>query len=234
MKRVILLAALIWVAEFAKAQTPTPPPGVIETYKVVNGMSIRATVYNVADGQRHRVAIAIHGGSYSSGTMQTNVAQDVSQYGFMGVAIEYSQASPHIEMNTPEHPFPGQNDIHDDGHYPEQTDDVGDAIVHYRNDPRSIWPKGRPDPKPSLDAVMSQTQLENKVAGYLRDSLVLEDYWQTPITAEQLQAEMDRMARDTKQPEILRELFEALGNDTIDNILEPPYKQGSGKKGDSG
>ena len=76
-----------------------------------------------------------------------------------------------------------------------------------------IWPKENPDPKPSLDAVMSQAQLENKVAGYLHDSLVLENYWQKPITAEQLQAEMDRMARDTKQPEVLRELFEALGND---------------------
>ena len=76
-----------------------------------------------------------------------------------------------------------------------------------------IWPKENPDPKPSLDGAMSQTQLENKVEGYLRDSLVLEDYWQRPITAEQLQAEMDRMARDTKQPEVLRELFKALGND---------------------
>ena len=137
MKHVILLAPLIWVAEFANAQTPTLPPGVIETYKVVNGMNIRATVYNVEDGRRHRVVIAIHGGGYGSGTMQTNVAQDVSQYGFLGVAIEYRLAPPHIEMNTPEHPFPGQNDIHDDGHYPEQTDDVRDAIVHYRNDPRS-------------------------------------------------------------------------------------------------
>jgi N-acetylneuraminic acid mutarotase len=76
-----------------------------------------------------------------------------------------------------------------------------------------IWPKENPNPKPSLDAVMSQAQLENKVAGYLHNSLVLEDYWQRPITAQQLQAEMDRMARDTKQPEVLRELFEALGND---------------------
>ncbi len=76
-----------------------------------------------------------------------------------------------------------------------------------------IWPKENPDPKPSLDAVMSQAQLENKVASYLRDSLALEDPWQKPITAEQLQAEMDRMARNTKQPEVLRELFEALGND---------------------
>src|SRR5215475_12650548 len=52
-----------------------------------------------------------------------------------------------------------------------------------------IWPKENPNPKPVLDAVMSQAQLENKVASYLHDSLVLEDYWQRPITAEQLQAE---------------------------------------------
>jgi len=76
-----------------------------------------------------------------------------------------------------------------------------------------IWPKENSDPKPSLDAVMSQAQLEDKVIGHLHDSLVLQDYWQKPITAEQLQAEMDRMARDTKQPEVLRELFEVLGND---------------------
>ena len=75
-----------------------------------------------------------------------------------------------------------------------------------------IWPLGRGE-KPSLDAVMSQAQLENKAVGYLRDSLALEDYRKQPITAEQLQAEMDRMARETKQPEVLRELFDALGND---------------------
>src|SRR5437016_6702962 len=76
-----------------------------------------------------------------------------------------------------------------------------------------IWPTPRPDPKPALDAVMSQAQLEKKVADYLRESQALEDYWQRPITSEQLQAEMDRMAQRTKQPEILRELFQALGND---------------------
>src|SRR5438034_4538077 len=76
-----------------------------------------------------------------------------------------------------------------------------------------IWPKERTDPKPSLDAVMSQAQLEKKVADYLRNSQAVEDYWQRPITAEQLQAEMNRMAERTKQPDVLRELFEALGND---------------------
>src|SRR5438128_522407 len=79
-----------------------------------------------------------------------------------------------------------------------------------------IWPRNsgeRPDPKPPLDAVMSQAQLERKVTDYLRKSQALEDYYQRPITAEQLQAEMDRMAQHTRQPEVLHELFEALGND---------------------
>jgi N-acetylneuraminic acid mutarotase len=76
-----------------------------------------------------------------------------------------------------------------------------------------IWPPERSDPKPSLDAVMSQAQLERKVTGYLRDSQALEDYWQRPLRAAQLQAEMDRMAKNTKQPDVLRELFAALGDD---------------------
>jgi N-acetylneuraminic acid mutarotase len=79
-----------------------------------------------------------------------------------------------------------------------------------------IWPRGRgerPDPKPALDAVMSQAQLEEKVATYLYNSQALGDDWHWSISAEQLQAEMDRMARHTKQPEVLRELFRALGND---------------------
>ena len=60
---------------------------------------------------------------------------------------------------------------------------------------------------------MSQAQIEKKVEEYLRNSQALEDYWQRPITADQLQAEMERMASHTKQPQVLRELFEALGND---------------------
>ena len=83
-----------------------------------------------------------------------------------------------------------------------------------------IWPRDRgerKDPKPSLDAVMSDAQLEKKVAAYLRKSQALEDYWQRPITAEQLQAEMDRMAQHTKQPEVLQELFESSGERSFRN-----------------
>src|SRR5947208_16736694 len=37
-----------------------------------------------------------------------------------------------------------------------------------------IWPRERPDPKPSLDAMMSQATIEKKVQDYLRNSELLE------------------------------------------------------------
>src|SRR6266496_380099 len=78
-----------------------------------------------------------------------------------------------------------------------------------------IWPQANAVPKPSLEKVMSQTQIEKKVEDYLRNSQALEDYWQRPITPDQLQAEMERIANHTKQPGVLRELFAALGNDPL-------------------
>src|SRR5262249_14348667 len=65
------------------------------------------------------------------------------------------------------------------------------------------------------DAVMSQAQLEKKVADYMRESQTLGDYWLRPITSRQLQAEMDRMAQHTKQPQVLREIFQSLGDDPL-------------------
>jgi hypothetical protein len=76
-----------------------------------------------------------------------------------------------------------------------------------------IWPKENASPKPPLDKMMTQAEIEKKVEDYLRNSQALEDYWQKPITPDQLQAEMERIASDTKQPGVLRELFAALGND---------------------
>src|SRR5205809_7319617 len=74
-----------------------------------------------------------------------------------------------------------------------------------------IWPDTNAGPKPPLDEVISQAQLEKKVEDYLRNSQSLEDYSQRPITSEQLQGELDRMAQHTKRPEVLREIFAALG-----------------------
>jgi hypothetical protein len=76
-----------------------------------------------------------------------------------------------------------------------------------------IWPKENANLKPLLDAIITRSQLERKVQDYLRNSQVLEDYWKRPITNDQLQAEMERMAQYTKQPDVLHDLFQALGND---------------------
>src|SRR4030095_4198780 len=81
--------------------------------------------------------------------------------------------------------------------YQSRTLSVADRVayqtaiddVYWRH---RIWPDTNAGPKPSLDAVMSQAQIEKKVTDYLRNSQALEAYWQRPITADQLQAEMER------------------------------------------
>jgi hypothetical protein len=80
---------------------------------------------------------------------------------------------------------------------------------------RRIWPKDNPQPKPPLDHVMSDTAIRAKVEDYLRKSSALDIYWQRPITPDELQAEMERMARQSKQPDALGELWAALGNDPL-------------------
>ena len=67
-----------------------------------------------------------------------------------------------------------------------------------------IWPKERGDSKPSLDAVLSPAQIEKKVKDYLHNCQILWDNGHQ-ITAQQLQAEMERMAHYTKNLEMLRE-----------------------------
>ncbi len=73
-----------------------------------------------------------------------------------------------------------------------------------------IWPEANAGPKLPLDNLMSQAQIEKKVEDYLRNSRALEEQ---AVSASQLQAEMDRMAQQTRQPQVLRELFAALEND---------------------
>lgn len=78
-----------------------------------------------------------------------------------------------------------------------------------------LWPKENPQPKPTLDEMLPATALQAKVEEYLRQSVALAQVWQRPVTAAELQAEMERMARDTKQPAVLGELWAALGNDPL-------------------
>jgi N-acetylneuraminic acid mutarotase len=76
-----------------------------------------------------------------------------------------------------------------------------------------IWPAENSGPKPAFDDAMPQAVMREKAEDYLRKSAALDLYWQRPITGEQLQAEVNRMAAQTKQPEILRELWAALHNE---------------------
>jgi N-acetylneuraminic acid mutarotase len=55
--------------------------------------------------------------------------------------------------------------------------------------------------------------LEDKVRRYLKQSVALEELWKTPITAEMLRREVQRMARETRLPGRLGELYAALGHD---------------------
>jgi N-acetylneuraminic acid mutarotase len=88
-----------------------------------------------------------------------------------------------------------------------------------------IWPKDNPQPKPPLDAVISREQVERKVEDYLRKSQIVANLRGSGISACELQAEIDRMASHTHQPDVLRELFAALNNDpfVIAECLARPH-----------
>jgi N-acetylneuraminic acid mutarotase len=66
--------------------------------------------------------------------------------------------------------------------------------------------------KPFEQAV-PRSAIEKKVRTYLKRSAALEVYWRTPVTALMLEREAERQARESRMPERLRELHEALGND---------------------
>ena len=76
-----------------------------------------------------------------------------------------------------------------------------------------IWPKENPGPKPPLAKVLPEAALRAGVEDALRKSHALATVWGRPITHLELQAEMDRMARETRDAATLRELSAALGDD---------------------
>ncbi len=75
------------------------------------------------------------------------------------------------------------------------------------------WPEGNTKAKPPLSEVLPEEILRERVEDSLRLSRALEARWQRPITTEDLQAELDRIVRDTAAPEILEQLFQALGRE---------------------
>src|SRR2546426_3758396 len=68
--------------------------------------------------------------------------------------------------------------------------------------------------KPFEEAVPPSV-LEEKVRTYLKESVALERFWHTPVTADMPRAELERMILHSKMPDRLRELYAALGNDPL-------------------
>jgi N-acetylneuraminic acid mutarotase len=76
-----------------------------------------------------------------------------------------------------------------------------------------LWPEANPSPKPPLEQVLPDEKILERVEDAARKSVALGVLWRRPLTSQQLQEEMDRIASGTKDPAMLRELFAALAND---------------------
>src|SRR5262245_20383725 len=67
----------------------------------------------------------------------------------------------------------------------------------------------------SFEKAVPRDVLEGKVRTYLKQSVALETLWNTPVTSTMLERELERMARGTRMPDRLREMYAALGNDAF-------------------
>ena len=67
----------------------------------------------------------------------------------------------------------------------------------------------------TFEEAVPREVLEKKVRTYLKQSLALEAFWETPVTADALESELDRIARGSRLSERLQETFEALANDSF-------------------
>jgi N-acetylneuraminic acid mutarotase len=76
-----------------------------------------------------------------------------------------------------------------------------------------IWPKENAAPRPAFPDIMPESEIRARVEVYLRKTHRRSGDATRGITASDLQAELDRMARDSRDRRTLRELFDALGDD---------------------
>jgi len=75
------------------------------------------------------------------------------------------------------------------------------------------WPASNPGPKPAFAEVIAETDLRLRVEDEIGKARALEFLWNAPLTPANLQAEIDRMAAETKDAATLRALFAALEDD---------------------
>ncbi len=78
-----------------------------------------------------------------------------------------------------------------------------------------IWPDVNKVAKPPLAEVLPPSLVRKRVEDDLRKARALEAIWGERLSGRDLQAEIDRMARGTKDPAFLAELWAALRNDPV-------------------
>src|SRR5262245_4070849 len=67
----------------------------------------------------------------------------------------------------------------------------------------------------TFELAVTPQLIDKKVNTYLKQSAALAQYWNTPVTAQMLRAEADRIARSSRFPERLDEIRWALGSDSL-------------------
>src|SRR3989338_6283309 len=76
-----------------------------------------------------------------------------------------------------------------------------------------VYHSHRLGPTRPFEEAVPRHLLERKVRTYLAQSVALEKVWKSPISAGALRRELERIAANTRFPERLRTIYEALGND---------------------
>ncbi len=94
-----------------------------------------------------------------------------------------------------------------------------DERARYRHAIEKVYWKRRrweaATPKPSFESIFPLARARALVEDELRQQHALDLLWRHAPTAAELHAEVARMARQSKQPEVLQELFAVLDNDPI-------------------
>ena len=93
---------------------------------------------------------------------------------------------------------------------------IAERVEHQRRVEEVYWrhrTEAAGQPRVAFTEAVPEAAIRIKAEDTLRKSAALAELWQRPITSEQLQAEIARMAAHTRQPDVLRELFAALDND---------------------
>ena len=76
-----------------------------------------------------------------------------------------------------------------------------------------IWPHENRSPKPARETVEPYSAIAQRVEESLLYEMALETLWRRLLSPELIQAEIDREARSTRDPAMLRELWATLGDD---------------------